>query len=176
MPRKGKGRAWEEVCDNSRDAMQQDGIAHWIRLYPPILKVGEGKKNRKGSFLAVYTGKGPPDWILLHNNLSILGDDKDCKKSPWGSYQLKKHQAEAFNKHEKQGGLACVLLRMPDRSRWIIPWKILKPLWATREKLDLQKLNEIGAFQWQKNPKFPKRPNYDWLTPLLDWYNQEVEL
>ena len=75
----GRGIVWERVCNNSRSKMQQDGLIHWMRMHPPILKIGPGKKGNKGSFLAVRTGKGPPDWIVLCNGLSILGDDKDSK-------------------------------------------------------------------------------------------------
>tara|TARA_R100000657_G_C4575409_1_gene39537 strand:- start:90 stop:557 length:468 start_codon:yes stop_codon:yes gene_type:complete len=151
--------------------MQQDGCIHWMRMSPPVLKVGPGMKTRKGSFLAVYVGKGPPDWIVLHAGLSILGDDKDSKKVRWSTGNVKKHQAQAFEKHEQNGGQACVLLRMHDRSRWVVPWEMLRPHWENRATLSVEDLVEMDAIQWRK--KEPENPNYDWLTPLMEWRAKE---
>tara|TARA_R100000458_G_C8274243_1_gene249166 strand:- start:2189 stop:2713 length:525 start_codon:yes stop_codon:yes gene_type:complete len=169
----GRGIVWERVCNNSRDRLCQDGDLSWCRMNPPILKIGPGNSNKRGSFLAVRTGSGPPDWIALHNGLSIIGDDKDCKSKSWKTTNLKKHQAKAFDYHEKQGGLACVLLRMHDKSRWVLPWKILRPLWEKNATLNINKLKDIGAFNWQI--KCANEPAYDWLTPLLDWKNKTGE-
>jgi penicillin-binding protein-related factor A (putative recombinase) len=163
----GRGLGWEKVCKNSRDKLQQDGIIHWMRMSPPVLKVGPGMKTRKGSFLAVHVGKGPPDWIVLHNGLSILGDDKDSKKTRWSTGNVKKHQAQAFDLHEDNGGQSCILLRMHDRSRWCIPWVMLRPFWENRATIAVEDLQSMGAIQWQK--KEPQHPNYDWLTPLVHW-------
>jgi penicillin-binding protein-related factor A (putative recombinase) len=163
----GRGIQWEKVCNNSRDKLQQDGIIHWMRMHPPILKIGPGRKTNKGSFLAVRTGKGPPDWIVLADGMSILGDDKDSKGKRWSTWNVKKHQAVAFDRHEAQKGVSCVLLRMHDRSRWVIPWAMLRPFWEARATLGLDDLNEMGALQWVQ--KEPDNPNYDWLTPLLEW-------
>ena len=139
----------------------------WCRMHPPVLKIGPGISRKKGSFLAVRTGYGPPDWIALHNCISILGDDKDCRKGSWASTNVKKHQAKAFDQHESQGGVSCILLRMPDKSRWVIPWKILKPLREKNATLSLITLEQIGAIRWVK--KFDDEPKYDWLTPLMEW-------
>jgi penicillin-binding protein-related factor A (putative recombinase) len=136
-------------------------------MHPPIIKIGPGLAKKRGSFLAVRTGKGPPDWIALHKGISILGDDKDCKSGGWSTKNLKKHQARAFDQHEEQGGISCVLLRMPDKSRWVLPWKILKPLWEKNATLSLSKLEDIKALRWAK--KFDDEPKYDWLTPLMEW-------
>ena len=163
----GRGLAWERVCNNSRNKLQQDNLIHWMRMHPPILKIGPGKKSNKGSFLAVRTGKGPPDWIVLCNGLSILGDDKDSRSKRWSTWNVKKHQAADFDKHEQQKGLACVLLRMHDGSRWCIPWMMLKPFWENRGTIGLDDLTEMGALPWVK--KESDNPNYDWLTPLLKW-------
>ena len=165
----GKGIVWERVCNNSRDRLCQDGDLSWCRMHPPVLKIGPGVKKKRGSFLAVRTGHGPPDWIALHKGKSILGDDKDCRKGSWASTNVKKHQAKAFNQHEAQGGIACILLRMPDKSRWVIPWKILKPLREKNATISLSRLDEIGARQWVI--KDPDEPAYDWLNPLLEVIN-----
>lgn len=169
----GRGVAWERVCNNSRNKLQQDGVIHWLRMHPPVLNIGPGNKGNKGSFLAVRTGKGPPDWIAIHKGLSILGDDKDSRQIRWSTWNVKKHQAEAFDKHEEQNGIACVLLRMQDRSRWCIPWVMLRPFWENRVTLGVEDLREMGALEWQK--KEPENPNYDWLSPLLDWKEKEME-
>lgn len=178
MPRRGQGRQWEEVCDNSRNVMQKNGLCHWFRLQPPVLKVGVGTRDQKGSFLAVYTGKGPPDWVMLTGGVSILGDDKDCKKAPWRSSQVKPHQANDFDLHERQGGIACVLLRMDDKSRWVIPWSRLKPLWKLKKSLCLYDIQQIGmpwASKEARNKKTKKIEQipYDWLTPLLEFAREE---
>ena len=112
--------------------------------------------------------------------MSILGDDKDCKKAPWGTYQVKKHQAQSFDTHERQGGVACVLLRMDDKSRWVIPWSRLKPLWRNREKLTINDLESIG-FKWAEKEAVNKKTRkkemipYDWLTPLLEWEKERIQ-
>ena len=161
----GRGIAWERVCNNSRNKLQQDGHLCWLRLTPPVLKIGAGKKSRRGSFLAVYTGKGPPDWIAVHKGLSILGDDKESRKVKWSTGNVKKHQATAFDLHEQNGGISCVLLRMHDNSRWVVPWPILKPYFVKRRTIGIEDLHEMGALLWIK--KEEDNPNYDWLTPLL---------
>jgi len=169
----GRGIQWERVCANSRDKLQQDGLIHWMRMHPPIIKIGPGRKANKGSFLAVRTGKGPPDWIVLADGVSILGDDKDSKSRRWSTWNVKKHQAKAFDRHEAQKGVSCVLLRMSDRSRWVIPWEVLRPLWEARATLVVDDLLAMGAMPWIK--KEPDNPNYDWLTPLLEWAAEKKE-
>jgi len=68
----GRGMVWERVCNNSRDRLAQDGRLSWLPMHPPVLKIGAGAVGRRGSFLAVRTGKGPPDWVALSNEISIL--------------------------------------------------------------------------------------------------------
>tara|TARA_R100000315_G_C5222080_1_gene133738 strand:+ start:694 stop:1245 length:552 start_codon:yes stop_codon:yes gene_type:complete len=163
----GRGIAWERVCNNSRNKMMQDKEIHWLAMHPPVLKIGKGHKNKKGSFLAVRTGKGPPDWIALHKGMSILGDDKDSRKVKWATGNVKKHQATAFDLHQRNGGLSCVLLRMHDYSRWVIPWPVLKPYFERRASIGIDDLEKMGAMPWHK--RNDDNPNYDWLTPLLNW-------
>jgi|TARA_R100000234_G_C4979659_1_gene170176 penicillin-binding protein-related factor A (putative recombinase) len=162
----GRGIVWERVCNNSRDRLCQDGDLSWCRMNPPVLKIGPGHPRKRGSFLAVRTGKGPPDWIALHKGLSIIGDDKDCRNGSWATTNIKTHQVKAFNQHEEQNGVACILLRMPDKSRWVIPWKVLKPLREKNATISLSRLEEIGAKRWVI--KDPNEPAYDWLNPLLE--------
>lgn len=176
---RGKGKVWEDVCNNSRDGMQQRGILSWLRMHPPI-QVIDNNIGKPGQFLACYRGKGPPDWIALHNGISILGDDKDCKKLPWGSWNIKKHQASSFDQHQKNGGIACILLRMPDRSRWVLSWSRLKPLWDNRVSLevlnntlvDSKTKEDVGAKLWMEKEATVKGEvmmvPFDWLTPLLE--------
>ena len=168
---RGKGKAWEAVCNNSRDAMQQNGLCSWLRMHPPVLIKPEVK--------AIFTGKGPPDWILLHKGTSILGDDKDSRKSPWRTKNIKRHQVKAFELHEKNGGIACILLRMDDYSRWMIPWKELRKL-GDKGTLEIQcgilvdkKTGEPIGKKWDEKEAINKKTKmsqmipYDWLTPLL---------
>jgi len=162
----GRGIKWEAVCNNSRDRLSQDGCLAWCRMHPPVLKVGPGLKSKRGSFLATRTGKGPPDWVAVHEGYSILGDDKDCKALSWYSVNVKAHQAKHFDAWEKNGGIACVLLRMGDRSRWVIPWSNLRPMWEQKKYISMDMLSEI-AINWQYKCK--GEPAYDWLTPLLEW-------
>jgi len=163
----GRGIVWERVCNNSRDRLAQDGDLSWNRMHPPVLKVGPGHPKKRGSFLAVRTGSGPPDWIAIHKGVSIIGDDKDSKGKYWSTRNLKNHQAIAFDQHESQGGIAVILLRMPDKSRWVVPWKLFRPIWEKKGTLSINDLLEIGAFQWAH--KCEGEPAYDWLTPLLKW-------
>ena len=164
-----RGNVWERVCNNS-ERLRQDGRLVWCRMHPPILKVGPGMKKKSGSFLAVRTGKGPPDWVALTNSLSIIGDDKDCKtQRGWATANIKKHQAKHFDWWESHGGIACILLRMPDRSRWVIPWKNIKEHWESGIIVKPTFITSIG-FKWQYSDD--KEPNYDWLTPLLQWHHE----
>ena len=163
----GRGILWEKVCANSRDRLRQDGDLAWLRMHPPVLKVGKGSRSKRGSFLAVRTGKGPPDWIGVSDGLTILGDDKDCKSARWSTRNVKDHQAKAFDQFEAHGGTSVVLLRMADRSRWVLPWTILRPLWVEKKSVTMGQLIEVGAFRWQIRSE--DEPAYDWLTPLLKW-------
>ena len=163
----GRGITWERVCKNSRDRLAQDGRLFWCRMNPPIIKIGAGSSRRKGSFLAVRTGKGPPDWWALSNGVSILGDDKESKSETWYVKNIKQHQAKDLQKHEDQGGVSCILLRSHDRTRRVIPWKMLKPYYLKSCQISVQMLHDMGAMVWEK--PFDDEPNYDWLTPLLRW-------
>ena len=166
-----RGHGWERVCKNSRDRLAQDGDLCWFRFSPPVLKIGAGKTSKRGSFLAVYTGKAPPDWIALVDGLSVLGDDKESRSKSWSTRNLHKHQADAFESHQNQGGLSVVLLRMHDKSRWVVPWDLLRPYWVSKKYISLPDLAEMGAMIWQiKDPDEPAP--YDWLTPLLKWRAQ----
>ena len=59
---------------------------------------------------------------------------------------------------------------MKDHSRWCIPWVMLKPFWTNRATIGLDDLESMGALKWQK--KESQHPNYDWLTPLLQWIKE----
>lgn len=166
-----KGIVWERVCNNSRERLRQDGRLVWCRMHPPHIKVGPGSRTKPGSYLAVRTGKGPPDWVVLTNSLSIIGDDKDCKSEKgWATANVKKHQAKHFDWWESHGGIACILLRMPDKSRWVIPWKHLKNLHKYGHTVKTTSISSIG-FKWEYS--VDNEPNYDWLTPLLRWHSGE---
>ena len=168
----GKGIVWERVCANSRERLRQDGRLAWCRMHPPVLKIGKGIPSKRGSFLAVRTGKGPPDWVCLTGGLSILGDDKDCKNERgWASVNVKKHQAKHFDYWERNGGIACILLRLHDKSRWVIPWSLLRPFWAQNKLITPAIVEEIGH-KWEYTDN-KSQPNYDWLTPLLRWWDEE---
>tara|TARA_R100000315_G_scaffold62272_2_gene43033 strand:+ start:2789 stop:3319 length:531 start_codon:yes stop_codon:yes gene_type:complete len=168
----GRGIVWERVCNNSRERLRQDGMIAWCRMHPPVLKVGKGRSSKRGSFLAVRTGKGPPDWVCVANGLSILGDDKDCKNlAGWATKNVKKHQAKHFDYWDRNGGVSCILLRMADKSRWVIPWKILRPFWEQGKTLTITNVLEIG-YKWEYT-KDESQPNYDWLTPLLRWVEEQ---
>ena len=167
----GRGIKWEKVCNNSRDRLRQDGELTWCRMHPPTLKVGAGLRSKRGSFLAIRTGKGPPDWVAMVNGISILGDDKDCKADSWYTQNIKKHQAKHFDEWEAQGGLSCILLRMGDKSRWVIPWSSLRDYYGDSKYIKMEVLKEIG-FLWVH--KCDGEPNYDWLTPLLEWHNERT--
>ena len=166
----GRGMVWERVCNNSRDRLAQDGRLSWLPMHPPVLKIGAGAVGRRGSFLAVRTGKGPPDWVALSNEISILGDDKSSKSMRWQLSNVHKHQAASFDKWESQGGIACVLLRHHDNSRWVIPWKNMKDDWEARTSYKLEDL-PLKGFVWEK--PLDDEPNYDWLSPLLKWSKNE---
>ena len=166
----GRGIVWERVCNNSRDRLAQDGRLSWLPMHPPVLKIGAGAVGRRGSFLAVRTGKGPPDWGALSNEISILGDDKSSKSMRWQLSNVHKHQAASFDKWESQGGIACVLLRHHDNSRWVIPWKNMKDDWEARTSYKLEDM-PLKGFVWEK--PLDDEPNYDWLSPLLKWSKNE---
>ena len=164
----GKGIVWERVCNNSRERLRQDGKLAWCRMHPPVLKIGKGIRSKRGSFFAVRTGKGPPDWVCVADGLSILGDDKDCKNiAGWSTKNVKKHQARHFDYWERNGGIACILLRLADKSRWVIPWAVLRPLWEQGKTLNQEKVTEIG-YNWEYTED-ESQPNYDWLSPLMKW-------
>ena len=166
-----KGGVWEKVCNNSRDRLAQDGDLVWFPFHPRVLKIGAGRKDKKGSFLGVYTQKAPPDWIALSGGLCILGDDKDSKSHRWALRNIKPHQARALDAHESQGGVSVILLRMADKSRWCIPWRLLRPCMTEKNSVSIEELIELGAIRWQI--KCADEPPYDWLTPLLSWLKPE---
>tara|TARA_R110002167_G_scaffold28830_3_gene96453 strand:- start:1213 stop:1791 length:579 start_codon:yes stop_codon:yes gene_type:complete len=176
----GKGKDWEAVCENSRAKMQQDNRIHWMPMHPPVINIGPGTKKRPGSFLAAWKGKGPPDWIALCSGISILGDDKDARKSPWRTKNIKPHQVDAFQLHVKNGGLACILLRMPDYSRWVLPWSDLRQI-GSKGSLEIvdgilvdKKTGEPIGLKWNEKEAINRKTNktqmipFDWLTPLLE--------
>ena len=166
----GRGLVWEKVCANSRDRLCQDGDLAWLRMHPPVLRIGKGSRSKPGSFLGVRTGKGPPDWVGVSQGLAILGDDKDCKSERWSTNNVKAHQAKAFDAFEVHGGTSVVLLRMCDKSRWVLPWQMLRPLWSEKRSVTISQLVELGALKWQI--KAEGEPAYDWLTPLQTYLSE----
>jgi|TARA_B100000214_G_scaffold325300_1_gene262758 penicillin-binding protein-related factor A (putative recombinase) len=164
----GRGLKWERVCENSRDRLHQDGSLFWMPFAPQVLKVGKGLSTKKGSFLAIWKGKAPPDWCAITKQMFILGDDKDCKGDVWWTGNVKPHQAKHFDRFEEHGGKSCVLLRMKDRSRWVLPWKLLRPIWVNGGSISLDNIEKYGL-KWKH--KCVGEPNYDWLSPLQEFYN-----
>lgn len=121
-----RGDGFERVIADMHAIYERQGRASCIRT-PPNMKVlrPAGKPghpaSKPGQFVACYEGEGPPDWFVQAGGVSIVADVKDCAGDRWALDLLPKHQADRFDAHERQGGVAGIILRMRGVVWWL-PW------------------------------------------------------
>ena len=125
MTHANRGQSWEAVIDAMHALYEASGRASVIRNPAPMKPLGPGVR---GVFRAAYIAEGPPDYSVQAGGVAYLFDAKSAVGSRWGLDNVKDHQAGRFTRHEAQGGVAFVLLRL-GRRMWLLPWSRLSPPW-----------------------------------------------
>lgn len=87
-----------------------------------------------GTYRAVPTAEGPPDYLMLlptsSGPVAVALEAKDCQGERWALKQLHAHQAGSLRRWTAAGGLGIVALRhAKSKTHWLLPWERLGPVW-----------------------------------------------
>lgn len=127
MSHANRGKAWEQMLEMYHARYEAQGRAVVIRTPPPMRIL---HANRNGTFSAVYTAEGPPDYMALAGGVALLVEAKECNAERWPLKNLHPHQGARLDDWEAQGGRGAVLLRhVKSSSAWVLPWSLLGPVW-----------------------------------------------
>lgn len=125
-----RGAAWEAVCTEALQWQAARGTLYWLRTGAEVRQIGA---TDAGTFKAVRSKAGPPDFFVMAGGLAILGDFKETRKATWPFVNLEEHQAKGLDAHQRQGGASVLLLRfLPPKGRpetFVVLWRLLGPLW-----------------------------------------------
>lgn len=127
----GRGQGWERVLDAAHDRYRRAQTACIFQTQAPVKQLGSVAPN--GTFLAIRTGEGPPDFMgtLTDSGRGVIFDAKSCEADRWPLSGLALHQARDLE--AAPHAFAFVALRMADASAWVLPWANLSILyWAWR--------------------------------------------
>ena len=124
-----RGKGWEALLEVYHARYEAQGRAVVIRT-PPPMRILHGNKN--GTFTAVYTADGPPDYVLLAGGRAVMAEAKQCHQERWSLGNLHAHQGKRLDQWEAQGGSGCVLLQhVASGTSWVLPWSQLGPVWRS---------------------------------------------
>lgn len=113
------GRPFEGALEAIHAAYNNGGRASVTRIPAPMQPIGKAKG---GVFPAIYVKRGAPDFHAQVDGSSLLFDAKSTIDADrWPFSDLPPHQAAAFDRHERHGGRAFVLLLL-GRVVYLLPW------------------------------------------------------
>jgi penicillin-binding protein-related factor A (putative recombinase) len=130
-----RGEALEALLDLVHAGYHRRGVAFVLRLPAPmkILRSLPPKRTRSGKpsapqFVACYETTGAPDYLAVVNGRAFLFDAKQHEGSRLPFNAIPPQQAEAFDRHEAQGGTAGLVIVL-DGQGWWAPWSAVGPRW-----------------------------------------------
>ncbi len=113
------GKPFEDALEDMHLLYNAGNRAAVTRIPAPMKPIG---KAVKGVFPAIYVKRGAPDFHAQVAGASLLFDAKSTVDAArWELKDLAAHQAAAFDRHERQGGRAFVLLLL-GRVVYLLPW------------------------------------------------------
>lgn len=133
---RNRGQSWEQMLEAWHDLYARRGTAHVTRTPPSVRPIGafEG-----GQFRAVYTGKGPPDYmgavavpgrlavpVVFDAKEELSGQPKAGLKFAFS--KIPDHQATDMDRFTAVGALTFVAVNVPWR-QYVVWWAGLSPYW-----------------------------------------------
>ena len=111
---------------------ESQGKAILLRTPPPMRII---KPYKAGSWVAVMSEGGPPDYTMLLRRegadpLPVIAEAKNNDSGRWAFHNLKPHQADKLSKWNELGGFACIILfHKPKNLGIVVHWGMLKKSW-----------------------------------------------
>lgn len=129
-----RGKQWEATLSAFHAHYARKGDAYIIQTTPPAQRTKDGFRS---------IDVGAPDFVGVALGRPVLFEAKEARVR-WGFTNLVKrakrqaqtdsaHQAHALEQWQAAGGISFVALRLGgDYGRsWVVPWRVLSPLWWT---------------------------------------------
>ena len=135
IPRRGRvahanrGKRLEKFIEACAYVEERRGSLVFLRT-PPEMKIL--KSTGKGQFLAVFAGKGPPDYIALSTQYVYIADAKEFTGSRLPYANIHEHQADYFNRWEETAYFArsFIFVGATDYGKnFVLPWRRIREGW-----------------------------------------------
>ena len=144
-----RGKAFEKFLENIFYASSKQHPEKFAFLRtPPEMKVI--RSIGRGQFISAFCKKGPPDYILSYQQITILADAKEVKGSRFPYANLHWNQANHFDRWEKCGNTAILIIRFLQKDYtskdYVVPWNSIRENWFSwNEKRNLNEGAKRGS-------------------------------
>jgi recombination protein U len=122
-----RGDSWQLLLDTLHTRYNGSGRASVIPT-PAPMKILRAVKGKPGHFVCCFLPDAPPDYTAQADGFAFCFDAKDHAGDRWPLKDLPEHQARRFDAHQRQGGVAFVLLRLSG-TVYLLPWATLAERW-----------------------------------------------
>lgn len=143
-----RGRGWEARLKVWHDTYRRQGVAWVVHTSPGMKRVGDGSGGDR--FEAVFSSKGPPDFVGVALGRPVVFDAKESSDARWSPGRITEHQAADLDAATQAGAFAFVALRLGvtcaagGGREWVVPWSELRPRWQAGGSLGVDELRELG--------------------------------
>ena len=120
-----RGRTFEKFVELAGYIGQRKGLILFQRT-PPEMKIIKGIGG--GKFISVFSGYGPPDYMVIDQSHVVFADAKEFSGKRFSFSHIRKHQADFFSELEdiNKSGVGALLLRADHSRQWIVPWSRIR--------------------------------------------------
>lgn len=119
------GRVWEDEIAAKLKRLGDAGFCAWDRTPEAMRKI---KAMAKGTWLCAPDGKGPTDFMVLRQGVSMACEAKHTDLARWSFSDLADHQAQRLDAQEAHGGRGAILLLVKGKML-VLPWSVLGSRW-----------------------------------------------
>ena len=130
-----RGKLFERHIESLFYGCAKMGKPMMLIRTPPEMKIL--RSASAGQFLCVFSGKGPPDYVVNLGGKAYIADAKETRDAKLPYKNIKEHQALAFDEWDRVSGEPRSFLFIRYKSPfmdYIVPWASIKgAYWAWRE-------------------------------------------
>lgn len=114
------GQGWEAQLRSWHRVYRANGLAHVVKTEAPVKVI---RQMGKGRFVAVYSRKGPVDFIGAARGLGTVAfDAKHTDKSTFAVSVVPEHQRRDLDRWADQGAVTFIALRC-SHGCYVLPWE-----------------------------------------------------
>ena len=121
-----QGARWEALVESRLAFLASHRRLAWIRTPQPHRVVGHAHEG----VVVVFTGDGPPDYIIATGGVTIAADAKSTTAERWSLSLLEDHQARSLDELSSHGVVGAIFLLLCGEA-FVLPWQALRGRWWT---------------------------------------------